>query len=392
MIGVADLHTHLRQRFEPMRLDLGLMVAVGILLALGLVMVESASVARASEMGNPLHYFQRQLVYALLGLVAAAVVLRIPLSVWEQGRFFWLFAALGLLVLVLLPGIGKTVNGSTRWIDLGVANVQVAEFARLLLMIYLAGYLVERNEMVRTRLKGFVIPLAVLLVSSTLLLIQPDFGTAAVLVATGVGMIFLAGGRMIWMLLTVLLVAGLGALLIWMEPYRLARLYGFLDPWADPFDNGFQLVQSLIAIGRGGWFGTGLGGSIQKLFYLPEAHTDFIFAVLAEELGVLGITVLIGLYGFVVWRAFAIARAALAAGRLFGAYLAYGIGIWLGLQAMVNMGVNVGILPTKGLTLPLISYGGSSLIAVLIGIGLLLRVHHETAGSAGAKGGADEHQ
>ncbi len=365
-------------RLAPTGLDIALLSTVLALMALGLVMVASASVSRAEALlGNPFYYFERQLLYALAGLAAGAVALKVPLAVYERLRFVWLLLAVFLLLSVLVPGLGKTVNGSTRWIDLGLFNLQVSEPARLLILVYLAGYLVQRNEAVRQTFSGFLIPLAVLLVGALLMLLQPDFGAAAVMVATGVVMVFLAGGRMRWMVVSVLLLGALGALMIWAEPYRLARLYGFLDPWSDPYNDGFQLVQSLIAIGRGGWFGEGLGASVQKLFYLPEAHTDFIFAVLAEELGILGITLLVGLYGFVVWRAFAIAAQADRAGFTFGALLAYGVGTWIGIQAVINMGVNMGLLPTKGLTLPLISYGGSSMLVTCAALGLLLRVHYE---------------
>ena len=271
------------------------------------------------------------------------------------------------------------MNGSTRWVRVGFMNVQVAEPARLCFLMYLAGYLVRRHKDVREQFVGFLRPMLVLTLACILLLKQPDFGAAIVLLATAMTMLFVAGARIrdfiVFFLIGVVAVAALTIL----EPYRMKRLTGFLDPWSDPFDSGFQLTQSLIAIGRGEWFGVGLGDSVQKLFYLPEAHTDFVFAVFAEEFGLLGSLILIGLFLALLWRIFQQGIRAHNAERLFEAYLAIGLGTWLGLQAFINVGVNMGLLPTKGLTLPLISYGRSSLIITMICIGLLLRVHHELA-------------
>ena len=288
-----------------------------------------------------------------------------------------LFAGLALLVLVLVPGVGHEVNGSTRWVRIGVMNLQASEPARLCFLLYLGGYLVRQNKTLRERFMGFFWPMLVLTLACGLLLAQPDFGAAVVLVATALVMLFVAGARIrdfaIFLLLAVAAMAALAIL----SPYRLKRLTGFLDPWSDPFDSGFQLTQSLIAIGRGEWFGVGLGDSVQKLFYLPEAHTDFVFAVFAEEFGLFGSLLLIGLFLALLWRVFKLGMRAANAERFFEAYVAIGIGTWLGLQAFINVGVNMGLLPTKGLTLPLISYGRSSLIITMICIGLLLRIHHE---------------
>ncbi len=275
------------------------------------------------------------------------------------------------------PGVGKTVNGSTRWLPLGVFSLQVSEFAKLCMAIYLAGYLVRRGREVRESFRGFLKPIAVLSIASLLLLLEPDFGAAVILMSMGMGMLFLGGVRLGQFGLLLLLVLGALSVLAISSPYRMERLTAFLNPWADPFDSGFQLTQALIAIGRGSWFGEGLGSSIQKLFYLPEAHNDFLFAVLAEELGLFGVVAVVGLYAYVLWRCFAVGAAAEQRGHFFGGYLAYGLGIWLGLQAFINMGVNMGILPTKGLTLPLMSAGGSSLLAMSAAIGLLLRIHRE---------------
>ena len=271
------------------------------------------------------------------------------------------------------------MNGSTRWVRLGVINLQVSEPARLCFILYLAGYLVRRNKSLREEFTGFLRPMVVLSLACVLLLAEPDFGATVVLLATAMVMMFVAGARIRdFLVFFVTAVLALVALAV-ASPYRMQRITGFLDPWADPFDSGFQLTQSLIAIGRGEWFGVGLGDSVQKLFYLPEAHTDFVFAVYAEEFGLLGSLVLIALFLALLWRVFKLAMRAADAERFFEAYIAIGLGTWLGIQAFINIGVNMGMLPTKGLTLPLISYGRSSLIITMICIALLLRIHHELA-------------
>jgi cell division protein FtsW len=288
-----------------------------------------------------------------------------------------LLIAFALLLVVLVPGIGYTANGSTRWIRLGVLNLQASEPARLCLMIYLAGYLVRQNKSIREQFSGFLKPIAVLVIASSLLLLEPDLGAAIVLVATAFAMMFVAGARFRDFSLFAVLGLVAAAVLVVTKEYRLERLTGFMDPWADPFDTGFQLTQSLIAIGRGEWIGVGLGEGVQKLFYLPDAHTDFVFAVFAEEFGLLGSLILISLFAALLWRVFRLAMRAANAEQFFAAYLAIGIGTWLGLQAFINLGVNMGLLPTKGLTLPLISYGRSSMIVAMISIGILFRIHHE---------------
>jgi cell division protein FtsW len=270
------------------------------------------------------------------------------------------------------------VNGAARWINAGLFRLQVSEPAKLMFIVYLASYLARHGEEVRTRITGFLKPIGLLAVAALLLLLEPDFGATVVLTATVMGMIFMAGVKLVQFSGVLGLSGLLLASLAVSSPYRMNRLTTFMDPWADPFNSGFQLTQSLIAIGRGEWFGVGLGSSIQKLFYLPEAHTDFVFAVLAEELGLLGVCVIIFLYAVLVWRAFVIAAQAVRAESLFSAYLAYGIGIWFGLQSFINIGVNMGLLPTKGLTLPLVSYGGSSMIVMCAAVALLLRVDYET--------------
>ena len=359
-------------------------VVIGVtaaLLLLGLVMVTSASVTLAARDGDPFFFLERQFLFALVGIACAALAVRVPTQVWDRFSLVLLMVSIVLLVLVLVPGIGHAVNGSRRWLRLLGFNFQASEAARVLLLIYLCSYLVRREEEMRTSVVGFLKPLGVLGFAALLLLVEPDFGSGVVLLATGIGVLFLAGIRMRHFFALLAAAPVLFGLVAVASPYRVKRLWAFLDPWADPFNSGFQLTQSLIAIGRGEWFGVGLGASVQKLFYLPEAHTDFVFAVLAEELGFGGITLVVALVLALVYRALVIARNAAEAGLKFQAYLAAAFGIWFGMQAFINMGVNMGLLPTKGLTLPLLSYGRSSLVVTLVWIGILLRVHHETENS-----------
>jgi cell division protein FtsW len=377
----SSVRNYARSSGQPRRLvlDPWLVGTVAALLLIGLIMVASASIGISEkETGHAFHYFQRQLFYVLAGLVAAGVGLAVPTRIWEEYSVYLLGGAFLLLVMVLIPGIGYEVNGSRRWIRLGFMNFQVSEAARVMLLMYVASYAVRRSEELRTDFKGFMKPVGVLAGAAVLLLFEPDFGAATVLFATGLAVLFLAGARVLHLLVPIVLGSvALGTLAV-LSPYRLRRLTGFLDPWGDPFNSGFQLVQSLIAIGRGEWFGVGLGSSVQKLFYLPEAHTDFVFAVLAEEFGFLGVVVVVALFALLVTRALQISREAAQAGQTFQSYVAAAIGIWLGLQAFVNIGVNMGLLPTKGLTLPLLSYGGSSMLVTLGWIGVLLRIHHDT--------------
>jgi len=360
--------------------DSWLLISATSLLALGLIMVASASIAIGErDMGQPLYYALRHGVFIVAGGLAALVMTRVPLNVLYQLRW----PALGLsylgLIAVLMPGLGVEVNGAQRWLNLGLFNLQVSEFAKLGFIVYLAAYLVRHGERVRGGFRHVLKPFLLAGVGCALLLLEPDFGAAMLLGAIVTGMVFLAGARL-WHLLGLALVVlpVVTAVLVAM-PYRVARLLSFRDPWADPFDGGFQLTQALIAIGRGEWLGVGLGGSVQKLFYLPEAHTDFLFAILAEELGLAGVVLVIALFAALTGRAFVLGGRALAAGHAFSAWLCYGIGLWFGLQAIVNMGVNMGLLPTKGLTLPLVSHGGSSMLACCIAVGILLRVGIELA-------------
>ena len=377
----ATTMSYARSTGQPRRFafDPWLIGTVAALLLVGLIMVASASIGVSErETGNAFFYFQRQLIYVGLGLVAALLAIAIPTSVWEKHSIYLLGGAFVLLVLVLVPGLGHEVNGSRRWVRLGIMNFQVSELARVMLLTYIASYAVRRSDELCSSFKGFIKPVAVLGAAAVLLLAEPDFGAATVLMATGLAVLFLAGVRLHHLLVPVLVAVAGMALLAVTSSYRMRRLTAFRNPWDDPFDSGFQLVQSLIAIGRGEWFGVGLGSSVQKLFYLPEAHTDFVFAVLAEEFGFVGVVAVVGLFALLVGRALDISRKAADAGLTFQSYLAASIGIWLGLQAFVNIGVNMGLLPTKGLTLPLLSYGGSSMLVTLGVLGILLRIHHET--------------
>ena len=370
-------------KFDIDDLDPVLAIVFVSLLTIGIIMVASSSISVADRnFSNPFYYLQRQLVFVVIGVLAALSVFKIRLVQWEKSGVSLLIFALFLLLLVLLPGVGKTVNGSTRWLPMGMFNLQVSELVKLFLVVYVAGYLVRHGEAVRSSLLGFLKPMVMVGFAGLLLLMEPDFGATVVIMGTVLGMTFLAGARFSQFISFVFIFACAALLLIVTSPYRMQRLISFTNPWADPFDSGFQLTQSLIAIGTGGWFGTGLGGSVQKLFYLPESHTDFLFAVLSEELGFIGVTVVVLLYSALFFRSLKIAAQAEAVGNYFAAYMAYGIGIWLSMQAVINMGVNVGLLPTKGLTLPLMSYGGSSLIVSCMAIGLLMRIYYETNGVA----------
>jgi cell division protein FtsW len=303
----------------------------------------------------------------------------IPTIVWQRLSLPLLLLAFALLVIVLIPGIGHEVNGSRRWLRAGFLNFQASELARVLLLTYLASYMVRKQAELKQDLKGFLKPLGVLMGAALLLLLEPDFGAATVIMATGLGLLFLAGVKLRHFAALVAIAGSGMAVLAVTSAYRLKRLTSFLDPWADPFNSGFQLTQSLIAIGRGELFGVGLGSSVQKLFYLPEAHTDFVFAVLAEELGLAGVVVTLALFVVLTWRAFHIARLAAEAGLPFQAYFAAGFGLWVGVQTFINVGVNLGLLPTKGLTLPLMSYGASCILVTLGWLGVLLRIHHEAS-------------
>jgi cell division protein FtsW len=378
------MESNMRSYSETQRLaipaiyDKWFVIAALSIVALGLLMMTSASIVISDkQMHQPFYYLFKQLVYLTLGVMVGGVVMKIDTRHWENLSGYLLLGVMLLLALVLIPGIGHTVNGSARWIGVGPLTFEVSELAKFIVVIYMSSYLVRHNDEVKHHLSGFFKPMAVLATIAVLLLREPDFGATVVVTATALGLMFLAGMRL--RLFAVLFAGVLGALafIAVSAPYRLARLTTFMNPWERPFDSGYQLTQSLIAFGRGGWFGVGLGNSIQKMFYLPEAHTDFLFAVIAEELGLIGMFTVMGLFLLLVYRIFAIARYAQQLGRHYAAFVAYGFGIWIAIQFTVSIGVNSGLLPTKGLTLPLMSYGGSSVLVNCLVIAVLLRIDHE---------------
>jgi cell division protein FtsW len=362
-----------------LRIDVVMVALLAAIVLFGLIMVTSASISVASQesAANSFAYLEKQLLFLAVGVGAGAVVFCLRTDRLERLSVPLLLLGLALLLIVAVPGVGHRSHGSRRWLQLGGFAFQVSELARLLVVIYVASYAVRKEQELRGTLSGLLRPLGVLALAGGLLLAEPDMGAATVLFATGFIMLFLAGGRLRWMTLLVLCAVALFAVLAETSGYRRARITAFLHPFDDPFHSGFQLVQSLIAIGRGQMFGVGLGESVQKLFYLPEAHSDFIFAVLAEELGLAGVLLTLGLFLGLVWRSLHVARLAHEVGLKFGAYLAAGFGVWIGVQALINIGVNMGVLPTKGLTLPLMSYGGSSLVVALMWAAIVMRVYHE---------------
>jgi cell division protein FtsW len=376
----ATLGARRRRRQEkrmPM-LDGGLLVAVLFLLGLGFVMVTSASMPMADRTyEDPFFFVLRHGVALTLALMCGALCFAVPLRVWERAGPLLMLVGIGLLLVLLVPGVGRTVNGATRWIPLGVLNLQPSELIKFTAVIYLSGYLVREQLEVQTSLVGFVRPLALIGVAGALIMVQPDFGTTAVILATSMGLLFLGGVSVVsFIVLGVLLLAGLAALII-TEPYRLTRVISFIDAFDDPFDTDYQLSQALIAFGRGEWLGVGLGQGIQKQFYLPEAHTDFLLAVVGEEFGLLGVLLVVALFAFITWRAFEIGARARRQGQMFACYAAHGFGLLIGLQAFINVGVNTGLLPTKGLPLPFMSYGSNALIVAVMAVGVLLRIDFE---------------
>ena len=360
--------------------DRGLLICTVVLIGLGLVVMMSASIAVAEKnYGDIYHFFNRQLAFVFIGLVVSYLVYHIKTLFWQTFGAKLLPVVLLLLVAVLIPGIGKEVNGSYRWISLGPLSLQVSEMAKLIMIMYMSGYLVRHGkELSHTNLwRPLLIPLVVLGVMDALLMLEPDFGSVVVMTATGMALLFLGGVKL--SRLALLGVVAMGAMIpLVMMGYRGARVTAFLDPWAHASGKAYQTVHALMAVGDGGWFGAGLGGSVQKLFYLPEAHNDFIFAVLAEEFGFVGIVVILFLYAWLVQRAFVIGFRADRAKLHYAGYLAYGIGFWIGFQVLFHIGVNLALLPPKGLTLPLISYGGSSLLIIMMALALLMRVHRDT--------------
>jgi len=348
------------------------------LLLVGLVAISSASIEYADwHYGNRWFHTQRHVMYLLLALAAAVSMYRVPPKFLLGTGWVWLFVALALLILVLIPGIGREVNGSQRWLPLGPFTLQPSEIAKMAMVVYLAGYMVRREHEVRNHWQGFLKPMAVLFAATLLLMMEPDFGATVIVAGSAFGMLFLAGVKLGHFMLV--LGGALGAMLVLVvsAPYRLARLTAYTDPWADPFNTGFQLTQSLIAFGRGEWLGVGLGNSVQKLFYLPEAHTDFVFSIWSEETGFVGALLVIALYVALIGRILWVGRKSLAVANPFGAYVCYGVALVFSGQAFVNMGVSSGLLPTKGLTLPFVSYGGTSLIVCCCMLAMVLRIDRD---------------
>ena len=363
---------------QKLYLDKWLLVSVLLLITCGLVMIASASVAVADQTYHkPLYFFIRQFIFCIIALLASGVILFIPISFYYKNYKIILWGCFFLLIAVLIPGIGQSVNGSRRWINLGVMALQVSEGVKLGMIIYLASHLYNIKDITKNELQNLGKPIFLFLFASILLLLEPDFGATFVMSVTAVGMLFVSGVRLRWFILIILSMALAMGALVYFSPYRFARLTGFLDPWAHQYTAGYQLTQSLIAFGRGGLFGVGLGNSIQKLFYLPEAHTDFILAIIGEEFGLLGLLVILSLYAILIFRGLKIGLVLLRSNYKFHAYMAYGLTFWLGLQMLINTGVNIGLLPTKGLTLPFISYGGSSLLLNTIAVAILLRIDFE---------------
>ena len=345
------------------------------LISVGLVAIASASIEYGDwHFSNPWHHSIRHGIYLGIATVTALIVYRVPLEVWQRTSGAWLLLAFVLLLLVLVPGIGRNVNGSQRWLPIGPLTFQPSEVAKFALVLYISGFLVRHNELVRTHWQGLAKPVLVLALVAFLLLLEPDFGATVICAGTIFGMLFLAGARLHYVVMLITVAVGALALMVFSAPYRLARLTAYTDPWQDPYGSGFQLIQSLIAFGRGEWIGVGLGNSIQKLFYLPEAHTDFVFSIWAEETGLVGSVRLIFLYRLLVGRILQVGWRSEQQGQPFAGYVCYGVALIFSGQAFVNMGVSSGLLPTKGLTLPFISYGGSSLIVSFVMLAVVLRV------------------
>ena len=376
MVPALDAPRRMPAEVDPTLLWSGL-----LLLVLGMVMVYSASIAIAEAgrfTGNhPTYYLIRHGVFLTIGLVAAGIAFQVPLTTWQRIAPWLFVAGFVLLMLVLIPGIGRDVNGARRWLPLGFANLQPSELMKLFAVLYAADYTVRKMPHMHDLKKAFLPMAGAMVAVGVLLLKEPDFGAFVVIISIAIGILFLGGMRArLFAILIVVLVAAFAVLIV-VSPYRRDRIFGFMDPWSDAYGRGYQLSHALIAFGRGEWLGVGLGASVEKLFYLPEAHTDFLLAVIAEELGFAGVVIVIALFGLLIQRAFVIGRQSVALDRLYPALVAQGVGIWIGIQGFINMGVNMGLLPTKGLTLPLMSFGGSGILANCVALAILLRVDWE---------------
>ena len=358
-------------------LDYFLLLLGFTLLGFGFLMVTSASLHLGDKFGVPFYYSWKHLFSILIGLSGGLVLMQVPSNLWQKFSVHLFIFGLVLLVMVLIPGIGRSAGGATRWIPLGIFNLQSSEFMKLFVILYMAGYLVRRHVEVRHTIKGFAYPMLLLGLASALIILEPDMGTTIVILVTALGMLFLGGAQLMQFVLLIGVVGSALAALILTSDYRMARFSGYLDPWADVNGSGYQLAQALIAFGRGEWTGVGYGNGIQKQFYLPEAHNDFLMAVIGEEFGLFGTVVVVLLLSLFVWRAFCIGTEALMKSRRFAAYVAYGVAVWIGFQAFVNIGVNVGLLPTKGITLPFMSFGGNSIIVACLALAMLLRIDYE---------------
>lgn len=358
--------------------DKALVFAGVALIVIGYLMVSSASLHLGVRLtSNVFHYPFRQLIHIGLGLGLGFLVYQVPMDVWEKAGPSLFVVGLFFLLIVLIPGLGVKVNGSMRWLSVAGVRIQVSELVKLIVVIYMASFVTRHHDFVKESAYGLLRPLLLLSSACGLLLLEPDMGSAVVILTIAMGVMFLSGARLKQFFLLIIAVLGAGILAVVYSDYRSARVTSFLHPWEDPFGKSFQLVQALISFGRGEWTGVGLGSGVQKLFYLPEAHTDFLFSVLAEELGLLGVLTVIILFAIIVWRAFAIGLMAEQLGKKFYAFIAYGLGIWFAFQSFVNMGVNMGALPTKGLTLPFMSYGGGSMIVMCSAMAILYRVNSE---------------
>ncbi len=365
--------------------DYILLLSTFTLLALGLVMISSASMDYASQRyGDPFHHTRRHAVYLIIALTAGFIATKVSVDLWQRSDKYLLLLSFIILILIIIPGVGTTANNATRWLAVGPLTLQGSEVAKLGVIVYLGSYLVRQNDLVRSKWSGFINPMIIMMAMVFLLIKEPDFGAVVVLMSAALGMLFLGGVRLWQFVITLAGVAGLCVVLVMSSQYRMQRLSSYLDPWSDQFGDGYQLTQALIAFGRGEWFGLGLGSSIQKLFYLPEAHTDFIFAIMAEELGFVGCLMALSIYVLLIGRILFIARKAESMSKSFSAYVAYGISIVFSAQLFINVGVNIGLLPTKGLTLPFLSYGGSSLLVSCVLIGLVLRIHQELTAEQGS--------